>query len=465
MYATYFIPRENEAGFKTKLDKLAKRATKLGLVAITYVALKTLPLERTRYRTIMTEHHGPQQKAYKVTLEHVAYTVKGEAPTLAGWEFVGTIEHEHGVNILRTITDEAVPERFRTASPKHCDHCGLVRNRTDTFIVRHVETGEYKQVGRSCLKDFLGNKSPGEIAAYATALLDFLESMNSDREESEGCSGGSGGGIETFELAAFLAVTAAAIVEHGWTSRTKAKELFGVEATADTVLGHFFDLADPRLTAEQRKDRLIPGATTSANAQLAKEAIEWAKGLDATGNDYVYNLQAIVELGYVTSRTAGYAASIVSGYFRETERALRKDVLKADGTEHVGTVGKREELLLTLIAVFYTEGYYGTTAIHKFADPDGNAVTWFASNDEAVLLSEAYPDPCPESPYHYIPGEERKVTMAKGATYRVKATVKDHGEYKGQAQTTVTRLTVLPVAKKPKKSRKKKVSKKQLSLV
>lgn len=40
--------------------------------------------------------------------------------------------------------------------PGECDHCHTVRPRSSVLIVRNEDTKETKQVGRSCVKDFLG---------------------------------------------------------------------------------------------------------------------------------------------------------------------------------------------------------------------------------------------------------------------------------------------------------------------
>lgn len=450
MYATYFIPRENEASFTTRLGKLACKAIKLGLTPITFDAVKVFPLERTRYRLAMDEYGNEITKAYQVTLEHVAYTVRGEAPTLEGWGFVGTLEHVEGHTILRTLIEEALPERFRTATPEHCDHCNTRRRRNDTFIVRHAESGEFKQVGRNCLKDFLGNANPAEVAAFATLLLDLQQAIGGYCEEDGAY--GNGTVVETFPLVDFLAVTAAAIHEFGWTSRSNAKESGG-SPTADLVLSHLDARRNPHLSRKDREARTIPGADAEGNFEVAEEALAWAKAQDATGNDYIHNLQVIIEVGYVTDRTAGYAASIVSSFYRAQERKLYNEGLKATGTEHIGEVGKRQDMVLTLLAVHSFDGLYGTNYIHKFMDDAGNAVTWFASNDEVVPCSDAYPHPFFKE--WNVHGDVRKAPMIKGATYRVKATVKKHDSYQGQNQTVVTRVAVQPLVKKPRKRRKK----------
>ena len=452
MHATYFIPRENEKSFTEKLTKLARKATKLGLAVITYAAIRTLSLERTRYRVVTDAMGNETTKSYTVTVEHVAYTIEGEAPTLSGWTFAATIEHEAGVNILRSITGETLPVRFRDATPEHCDHCGYVRNRKDTFIVRN-EAGEYQQVGRNCLKDFLGNKSPADVAEYAVALHDFFARIG--KEDDEGFAT-SGTAIETYALVSFLAATAACISSNGWVSRSVAREE-DKTATADIVVEHLDAQSNSHMSESNRKAHTIPGADSEENTAIALAAIEWANQQNSEGNDYIHNLQAITKLDYVTKRTAGYAASIVSGHFRATERAMNTMILKADGTDHVGTIGKREEMILTLIAVFSIEGDYGVTDIHKFADVEGNAVVWFASNGAVVPASDAHPET-----RNWVINSD-KVPMIKGATYRVKATVKDHTEYNGQAQTKVTRVAVQPLVK-VKKTRKRKSAQRELAV-
>ena len=429
MQATYLIPAENAERFKAKLDKLVKRAKKLEAGAIDYYLAKT-----------WTRPHPDPERAEEGELETIeAYTVTGEAPTLNGWQFVATLQHEEAADgkkltLLRTVGNDVLPVRFRTATPDDCDHCRTHRYRTDTFVVRHAETGEHKQVGRTCLKDFLGHASPHAVAQFATLLALLEESLGADCEEGYGS-----GGERAFELATFLAWTVCAIEHCGWTSRTKAKEL-GVAATADLVLGRLY-----AKTKKEREQYGIPEPTEVAYKEVA-EALAWLEAQDSEGNDYLYNCQAIAELGVVKERTAGYAASIVSSHRRAKEKVLRRAVLSANGTDHVGTEGKRGEFWLTLLAVHEVDGYYGTTHIHKFADRDGNAVVWFASNPMVVPGDAAGHGGGLEW------GNER---MIKGATYRVKATVKEHGAYDGQPQTKVTRVAVQLLTRVRKKRRKK----------
>lgn len=81
------------------------------------------------------------------------------------------------------------------------------------------------------------------------------------------------------------------------------------------------------------------------------------------------------------------------------------------GSQHIGTVGKREVFTLTINWVKYFEGAFGATYIHGFKDTAGNVVIYKGS----------------------------KCLGEKGATVTVKATVKEHGDREGVKQTIISR--------------------------
>jgi hypothetical protein len=418
MYATYFVPQNNAPRLKEKLEKMSRKAVKLGCAAIMITLAK-----------VFSAPHPDRDRARDgERLVYEALTIQGEPPKLNGWVFAAALDHEVGkdgrpVNILRSHGEETLPHRFRTATPDNCDHCHTYRRRNNTFVVRHEESGEWKQVGRSCLKDFLGyHKDPGVLARYAAVLLELDTVI---REECEGSYGANG--YLAYDLGEFLAYTVESIKAGGWVSRTMARES-NVMATADAVLGWLSVRHKPGTKEYQAYQLPQPNEATLADVEAA---LKWLAEQDGADNDYIHNCQVIQELGCVNYKTAGYAASIVSSYWRAKERDLRRVVLKADGDSYVGTVGKREDLRLTVLGCHTFEGYYGMTYLYRFADPEGNAVVWFASSEQDLV---------------------------QGASYKVKATVKRHEEYKGQPQTQVNRLTVQPLTK-PKKQRKQRVKK------
>ena len=137
------IPEFFLAEVKARLEKLNKRAVKLGCD----------PLELVVHKEYFQKIGGnsgyisPKIKMYEISIE-------GAAPKLEGWTFVGTLDHYSlpGNVIVNTVPGETIPECFHN-SAAICDHCNTIRNRKETFIVKNED--KIWQVGRQCLKDFL----------------------------------------------------------------------------------------------------------------------------------------------------------------------------------------------------------------------------------------------------------------------------------------------------------------------
>jgi hypothetical protein len=92
----------------------------------------------------------------------------------------------------------------------------------------------------------------------------------------------------------------------------------------------------------------------------------------------------------------------------ESELNLRDD--------HFGEIGQRIEIDLTVTFVRPVDSMYGTSLLIKGHDADGHRFTTFYAGN--------------------------KFDPKIGETYTVKATVKDHDEYKGENQTMLTRIAV-----------------------
>jgi hypothetical protein len=110
-----------------------------------------------------------------------------------------------------------------------CEHCRLRRRRTRTYVVVHAESGEVRQVGSGCLRDFLGGHDPeracrqAEHLALARAELEraAAPAIAQDRAEPS---------VEEFAAHAARIVRA-----HGFTSREQATRA-STPATADLAL-------------------------------------------------------------------------------------------------------------------------------------------------------------------------------------------------------------------------------------
>lgn len=116
---------------------------------------------------------GNLEEKYYVTI-----TITGDIPKVPGWEFLGTCEPnaDHSENIFYPRKGFAIPEEYRK-KVNICDHCGYSRDRNFTYIIKKVETGEHKQVGSTCMRDFI-SRSVASVLKYIKNLEEQLEDLN-----------------------------------------------------------------------------------------------------------------------------------------------------------------------------------------------------------------------------------------------------------------------------------------------
>jgi hypothetical protein len=374
---------------------------------------------------VNTGTDGAWTSRHLVDLELIA-----ARPVLAGWDFLAVIEPLEGGNLLRQVPGAAVAEGelapWRQGKIS-CNHCGTSRRRTETFVVRAdgsdpaVAAGTYRQVGRNCLGAFLGGKSPASIVAQ----LAWPDVVRTAGDDGEGGWGG-GGGASVFQPEVFLAQVAACIRLDGWVSRSQARAAaddFGtgrhVQPTADQVCA----LLTPPYGGDRRGDwrreceRCRPIA---GDIELGGAALAWARALPPT-SDYERNLVLVAQQTGVQPAHAGILASAVPAYMRELGREIERR-REAEGrtltpSQHIGQVGERLELELTVQRVHTTDSDYGAVHIISMRDEANNLVVWMTGSRTAT------------------PGDR----------LRVRGTVKKHNEYRGEAQTLLTRCSAAPV--------------------
>jgi len=260
--------------------------------------------------------------------------------------------------------------------------------------------GHIKQVGSTCLADFVGHKDPHGLAAMAEgiAMLDEFA------KECEGYDPDAlVGGDYWINPKTFLAWTCKVVREHGWLSRSKAVP--GLEIpTADRAAALMFN--------KYPKDSEYLSDDDRSEAKVVQE---WAREhFDPTRgnlNDYEWNMAMVLDLESVKDKHFGLLASAVPAYHREQER-IQQAKTAGHVDEYVGEIKKRRMWKnLTVEAVITSDGYYGASHLHKMRDPDGHLLVWFSSNFRANV----------------------------GDILNGKGTVKAHQEYRGVKQTVLTR--------------------------
>lgn len=368
--------------FKTRIEKLNRKSIKLGAAKIILTVTDETKVEKIK-----------DEKEVEHEYHFTKVIVEGETPKLNGWSLVATLVHDPDLGVMVNVVPEKKLDPKYRNSVGYCDHCKSKRFRKETFVVEH-ENGTTKEVGRTCIADFLGSDKIGKFIW----ALNWPKMFDSIIDEFEG---GGGGRVEpVFNIRTFLATSVYAIKEHGYISKAKALEL---EISPTSGYAMYYYNGD-------RYSNLPPYRPTAGEYETADKVIEWAGTID-TSSDYNFNINKLAKNEYCSYRFAGYVTSMIASYNKVMN--LLKD--KKD-SNHVGIIGKREEMDLTFLSEYGWNTMYGFQHCYKFEDMFGNIIVWKSINSES---------------------------FEKDKTYKIKATFKKHTEYKNVKQTEISRAVLL----------------------
>lgn len=396
----YLVPHTALDSLRAKVAKLAKKAAKLGV----------LNCDIAIGEHVATERDG----AFFYRLHEVFVT--GTVPRVAtGHEFVAKLHHMGGAAIvMQPEGAPAMPAHYRTRG-SFCDHCNTKRPRHDTFVLRS-EAGDYVQVGRSCLADFMPPRDAEAIVALAAYIDSAHDVLSGEESESRGARDQGDMSLETLLAAAVRVVE----VEGAFVSR-KTAEQYGYRLTSDAaytlVEAPFHPMAQWAHAAKKAYGFGYLEADSTQRAK-ARAAMAWAAGLtdEECDGEYLRNLRALARLGFCDRKTIGIAASLPTAYARAMGAiAERKARAQGPAKCHLGTVGGKVSLTVTVLRVVAASSQYGTTFFHVMRDDNGNSLVWRSSGH----------------------------SYAEGERYALTGTVKEHGEYKGEPQTVLTRCKVV----------------------
>ena len=416
---TRTIDLDDLSAVRIAVDKANRKATKIGVPGFVLV-------EGARgHRDVLGPDplNPPDGRRVIGQVETVDVEVLGEAPRYAGWTFVATLTWDNESPVIRKIdgldidTNPARP----FLKPLWCDHCNAARDRNETYLL-HSDSGDWKQVGSTCLREFLGV----EVNLHLIGFNPY-----------EGCDSTNRYAPSRFSIVGLLEDTLSIVREYGWLSSSVAYHQGGI-ATKERILDAYEDNGTRGPGAEYRA--AIAKHHREDDKALATEIARWVREVLPGTNDYATNLKAA--FGEADVRTAtedgqtytwdastcrrdnvGLVVSAVTGYQRwtEKEQAKRSERVSLSGSTYQGEVGQRiKGLALEVRSARWIEGPFGSTLIALFSDASGNAYKWFASN------------PC-------------EALETVGTKVVLDGTVKKHEEYNGLKSTVLTRCTVKEV--------------------
>lgn len=174
---------------------------------------------------------------------------------------------------------------------------------------------------------------------------------------------------------------------------------FDEKGRAWVVIGKSFDIKDSLKAAGAKYDYSIGWHFDYADNGYNCFEISIADVADKNDNDLWYYKPVDEIEDFISAKQTEHAPKTAS--------------------EYVGEIGDVITATVTLVAIHEYKthfSYYGeTNYIYKFADENGNTLVWKTATWQDV--------------------EENK-------TYNIKGKVKEHGEYKGDKQTTLTRCKI-----------------------
>lgn len=237
---TYKIESYKVEDLTAAVAKINRKAEKLGCKPVGFWKVSAPyteeGLEAINQESVEAIGYVEGINARRVIRTFVNVSVFGEVPKLAGWEFCGVLEPLGEGNLLKTVGNVELPESYRTVEAK-CDHCHTIRRRLKTYIVRNESTGEIRQVGSTCIEDFLGGLSIEEVA-QALECIFRIRALCGSAEEDEGM--GCGKQSWAVNVQDFMALAVQTVRTVGYTSSRNAD---GGMATGRVVLNSYFDEA------------------------------------------------------------------------------------------------------------------------------------------------------------------------------------------------------------------------------
>ena len=362
----------------SKVRRLNNRLEKKGLPLITYKAEeKNMSFAEIFPQYALPKHYGE----IRIDVVDFSFTSDFEKFQLeTGWEFIAVIDHNEG--LIHAFVEGVDVEKFRNRSV--CDHCGTKRNRSKTVILRKGE--ELIQVGTKCLSEFF-QKDVNELVR----VFELFTGHEVPNDPAEYLSGG--GSISNCHIALerILELAVASIQKHGYCPSSDPCSTKRV--VTDSIFGG-------NLHVEAKEE----------DKETALKVLEWMKGLEKNVSCFQTNLRQIADNGFTTVKNFGYVCYAPVAYFKE----LAEKAEKAENpSEYYGNIGDKVELEMTLVSKNEAQTSFGYKCYHTFKDSEGHTFVW---------------------------GTSSRPRMSIGNSYKVKATIKEHSEFKSVKQTYLVRV-------------------------
>lgn len=334
------------------------------------------------------------------------------------WVFGGSVEPSgvDGKNFVNVdLSGEnlgfTVPTRYFSLNHCTCDYCKTNRQRNKTYLVVNQETGEWKQLGKECLKLFVTGIDIDAIATFESFIKDAEDAANPGDEFFYNK------GFKFVKIADALALAYAVYRERGYLATRDSvgnpNDLCNKNIVQRKLAQQYGCNSDFLNITNSTRDK-IDALTVKADINAAKDAIGDVEQLP--DDPYYNNLKVVVANEYIPLNKLGLLVSIpkaIDRYEEEKRRQEEKEKLAAE-SNYLGSVG--EKISVNFVSgreVACCETQFVLLHIYEFKDANGNAVVWKSSSSKDIPKSGT-----------------------------VTGTVKAHEEYNGIKQTIILRAKI-----------------------
>lgn len=367
-----------------KIQSLQKKAEKLGIIPPEIVD------------TVEGIHKElDEETGVEISYKYWQVTINFHPIKLSGWEFLAEVHHGengNGNSFKKINFDVEIPEKYYNTHTNLCEHCGHNRYRVFTYIVRNIETNEFKQVGSACLKDFCGH-SFNFINTYLKAVDEnFDEGFDVHHSAPSVCRD------QFLELVAYTARV------HGFVT---GKEYYEKNGFAGGTGRQTWNLifSDKKGVNKEKVN------ISDDDKLLAKEAVEIIENLkDVERNNFQQSLYAAGSVGYLDHDQAGVVAYSIKMAIQAREDKNSVDV---SNSQFIGKVGDKGVHFNVLVIGKQNMGEY---YLIKMATKEGNSLVWFGSFG-------SFAD-----------------NLEPGNWYKIKGNIMKHNNFRGINSTQINRV-------------------------
>ncbi|WPJ72139.1 hypothetical protein DEEACLCL_00122 [Salmonella phage CRW-SP2] len=389
----YSVPIANRAVVLERIEKMQKRAAKLG------IPFPTTEIGEPYSRPVRDLMTGKLFYVWKFDVKMSGEGIDRPV-SCGGWNIIGQFNHEYPKVILNKLSDDINPffmRRFEAENVSWCEDCQRVIHRKNTYVIQNAETGAQMLVGGSCMHKYVPNqKSVDGVMSYYLHLHEDLFGENEDgRWEST---------IKHEDTRWFLKAHFMVLL----TGLSIKDDDFGL------VVSHVMSLKTP----SRDKPRLVRLYSKALSHYEDAESEMYHMDLFIKNlpenNDFNVRLKRMCEPGYHLIKDGTTVRWGAVKYYDYLTRGFNKPVSKP--TSWFGKVGDMIDLEVEFQRrVFLYDNEYGSVYLYTFKTKQGHIITWKTSYIEEEFLQ----------------GE-----------LAIRGRIKDHTEYRGDKQTQITRAKI-----------------------